>query len=633
MKPSSVRELELLRHVLEDVKRSGSVLGTTVDSLYELVELRVRTRGFNELMLVDFPELGKLYDQALSSGWLNSKAIPRAFGKAEFHGDLQNLWIYRKLLFATIDSFGQLDKSPPAEDVLFTRQILYLYKKAVIACSERRTADAVEEFVRIEEGLRPPSGTWDRDRWFCPPVSFQRDIHHTWCGLRWKKFWETLDWVAWMSIPHRALRPDDILPKHGPGAVSDLRTGEDKYLFPSWPHKLEGLFPFAQFGVANESLYHFDRFREPSLREPPVRLLAVPKTFKGPRLIASEPIAHQYIQQGIMRWIRQNMPDALKLSVNFRDQGPSRDAALEASRSGELATVDLSSASDRLSCWVVERFFRSNQTILHALHAARSRVLVDGTGAVPELSLRLRKFAAQGAAFTFPVQTLVYSAIAISSVIVENGWTLRKSNYTRAARLVRVFGDDIILPSSSVPLLVAALSELQLKVNRAKTHVSGFFRESCGMDAYASTDVTPVYVRSLLPPTALTDVPSWVEVSNSFHKSGYWLTAEWMLRSLPNRARRSILSSHSVGSGIRAFTFCQGYRALCNRRWNKKLQRQEVLALSSSSQVESGVREGLGCVQNLLQYFLEEPDPESKWTSGWHVRNRDKVRSRWVIPA
>lgn len=109
MNPSSVRELDLLRHVLEDVKRSGSVLGTTVDSFYELVERRVRTRGFNELMLVDFPELGKLYDQALSSGWLNSKAIPRAFGKAECHGDLQNLWVYRKLLFATIDGCATLN--------------------------------------------------------------------------------------------------------------------------------------------------------------------------------------------------------------------------------------------------------------------------------------------------------------------------------------------------------------------------------------------------------------------------------------------------------------------------------------------------------------------------------------------
>lgn len=632
MTPSSVRELEFLRHVLEDVKRSGSVLGTTVESLYNSVERRARTRGFHQLLLVDFPDLGKVYDQGLSTGWFNSKTMPRAFGKAEFHGDLQNTWIYRELLFATFDSFGQLDVSTSAEDIAFTRQILYLYKKAVVACPEENVLDAVEEFVRIEEGLRPPFGTWDADQWFCPKVSFASDLPSL--GLkRWESFWKVLDWVSLMIVPRTALLPSDILPKHGPGAVSDMRTGGDKYSFPHWPTKLEGLFPYSQFAFANEALYHFDGDKEVSSKEPPVRLLAVPKTFKGPRLIASEPIAHQFIQQGIMRWIRQNMPEVLRRTVNFRDQGPSREAALAASRSGKSATVDLSSASDRLSCWVVERFFRSNQTILRALHAARSRVLVDGTGSVPELSVQLRKFAAQGAAFTFPVQTLVYSAVAISSVIVEEGWALRKSSLIRAAGLVRVFGDDIILPSSCVPLLSAALTMLQLRVNKAKTHSEGYFRESCGMDAYSSTDVTPVYVRQLTPPTTMLDVPSWVEVSNSFHKSGYWATAAWMLSTLPVRARRGILTSHVDGGGVRAFTFCQGYAASCKRRWNLKLHRQEVHVLSSSAQLTRGEREGSRSLQNLLQYFLEVPDPETNWSSGWVVRNRSLIRFRWVPPA
>lgn len=632
MMQSSVRELEFLRNVLTDVKRQGSVLGTTVESFYTHVERRVKTRGFHELLLVDFPDLGKVYDQALSSGSLNLTAIPLAFGKLHDVGRFQDSWIFRTLLHATIDGFGQHDVTCTPEDVAFTRQILYLYKKAVIDCPERRVHDAVQEFVSIERELRAPDGSWDSDLWFTPKVSFAGSFPTNWSGSRWRHYWHALDWACRLCTPQVPLLGLDIKPKHGPGSVSDLRRGGDKYIFPFWPEKLEGLFPLAQFGCANEYLFHTEGGPGSSPKEPPVKLLAVPKTYKGPRLIASEPTAHQYIQQGIMRWLRDHLPRDLRHSVNFADQRPSREAALESSSTGVGATVDLSSASDRLSCWVVERAFRSNQTILKHLHSARSRVLVDGTGTDPELSIKLRKFAAQGAAFTFPVQTIIYAAVAIAAVVVESGWTLRKSNFTRAARLVRVFGDDIILPSSSVPLLTAALTALQLKVNRAKTHWAGRFRESCGMDAYASTDVTPCYVRYLEPPSTLSSVPSWVDVSNTFHKAGYWVTSSWMLDQVPCSALRAILTSSEEGGGIRAFTFCRGYRSSNSRRWNKDLHRQEVKALTSTSREVKLEREGSGCVQNLLQYFLEEPDPETNWSSGYLVRNRDKVTSRWVSP-
>lgn len=618
--------LEPLRCVISDVRSWDPCLDSTIDAFYMNVERRARTRGWKSILLLDLPALGKAYDSALSSGRLNFGDVPACFGKLgpeNFDGS----WIFRSLLQHSLDGFGTLDQTTPVEVVAATRQLLYLYKNLSISCPEQAVKDAVEDYISIEGATRAPSGTWNSDQWIHCRVRFSDSDELRGFRELPNKFWRLLDMVFGFTTPSGFLCPEDIVPKHGPGAVSDVRRGGDKYAFPAWPSKLERLFPDAQFAYANE----YVGLCEPlgiSRREPPARLLAVPKTFKGPRLIASEPTAHQFLQQGLMQWLRDHLPQAIRTCVNFLDQRPSRAAALEASRTGDLATVDLSSASDRLSCWVVERAFGSNQTLLAALHACRTRVIVDGTGTHPDLSLRLRKFAAQGSAVTFPVQSIVYATVAITAALYDDGVTRPSaSDVNRYAAKVRVFGDDIICPSPNVPTLRAALTGLGLKVNDMKTHDRGLFRESCGMDAYRGHDVTPGYIRDLQLKPDADSFSSWIEVSNNFHMRGLWQLAWWMLRAIPSKEASGILTSDHAGPGIRVLTFCRGTRFHGKVRWNPDLHRQEARVLCLRSSAERRAR---GSFQDLHQYFVEAPHPETTWSAGVPGRNSLTLVREWV---
>jgi hypothetical protein len=197
-------------------------------------------------------------------------------------------------------------------------------------------------------------------------------------------------------------------------------------------------------------------------------LIGVPKDFKGPRLIASEPIASQYIQQGIMNVIRENVKrSSLRHSLDFRSQEPSRKLALDASLTREFSTIDLSSASDRLSCAVVECIWRMKYSFLEALNAARTPDIIYPDGKV----VQLKKFAAQGAAFTFPLQSVVYALICMGVIYARTG----ESRLSCLAKQVRVFGDDMIVPSDHYSAICSILEVLQLKVNTKKSFNQGFF--------------------------------------------------------------------------------------------------------------------------------------------------------------
>jgi hypothetical protein len=253
-------------------------------------------------------------------------------------------------------------------------------------------------------------------------------------------------------------------PKHGPGAVSE-HYENSKFEFPSWPGRLNKYFPFEKWGVVNELNIPLEECAGKS----PAKLICVPKSFKGPRLIASEPISSQYIQQGIMGSLRISLKSSvLRHCYDPLSQEHSRVLTLASSKDKSLSTIDLSSASDRMSCWLVERIFRKNYGLLQAFNAARTPdvLLPDGT------TLQQKKFAAQGAAFTFPVQSLVYAIVCMGVIYSSNP----RARFNDIARKVRVFGDDIIVPTEYYTRVCNALEALFLKVNKSKSFSKGYFR-------------------------------------------------------------------------------------------------------------------------------------------------------------
>jgi hypothetical protein len=594
------------------------------------IERLTKSHGLSFIM-IDMPEGGKVLDQALSSGRLWADQLPETFGKVEapsrqfLHG-----------LFSEIfDESGFIKHQASADAVTFLRQVLYLAKKVRKECSNAAILAEVEAYQAIDSGLRRPNLDWVGDDLFPHKGRSRVSLLDT---------DDTPDWCrTYDPAPHPLIRyveatadqlisrfPEfdwrEIKPKHGPGAVADGRRGIDKYSFPCWPLKLERIFPFNYFGLSREDLI-CSEVPHPSLAEKPARLLAVPKTLKGPRMIASEPVAHQYIQLGLMRWFRDNMPRTLRSTIDFKKQGLSQRACLEASAWGDLATVDLSAASDRLSCWVVERIFRSNPSILIALHACRTRWLVNATKVGEPYFIRLNKYAPMGNGTTFPVQSIVYAIIAIACILYEANQWPSHSAIRKAAQKVRVFGDDIILPSSAVSSLTRALAHCELVVNRMKTHTEGHFRESCGMDAFKGVDVTPLYVSDLECGNTAISIQSWVDVcKNAAQKGLHALCAE--MESQINPELRELLPRSQEPLGcLTLWSYYPGTVLGGKRRYNRSLHREEVLGLQQESRDVRRKRESYA---NLLQYFVEDPAPDTHWESGFVVRKRSLIRKRWV---
>jgi len=379
--------------------------------------------------------------------------------------------------------------------------------------------------------------------------------------------------------------------RHGPGAVAERLKNWEKSEFPNWPHKLQQFFPYEQCGKTISA-----DLERPLNHEVASRLIAVPKTTKGPRLIAAESTAHQWCQQLILRFLfeqcRKNFGSSF---IDFKDQSKSGDLVLRASLDQSLATIDLSDASDRLSCWTVERIFRKNYSLIKALHAARTRYLRDDISDVPSF-LKLKKFASQGTATTFPVMSIVMLCIALASSLQpgeewatpSQGWRILRKYRNQ----VRVFGDDIIIPSHGYERLVCLMDLLQLKVNMAKSYVHGRFRESCGSDGFAGYNVTPVK-----PKTLVADRPascqSVVDTSNNLFEKGFWHASTFCFDLLPARLRRGIRIVGRNDVGFRGLTsFTGSDESHLERRWNSRLHRNEVRVWSLLLQTFKRPRDG-----------------------------------------
>jgi hypothetical protein len=187
---------------------------------------------------------------------------------------------------------------------------------------------------------------------------------------------------------------------------------------------------------------------------------------------------------------------------------------------------------------------------------------------------------------------------------------------------VAVFGDDIVIPVDSRELLVEALEILDFKVNTAKSFWTGRFRESCGIDAFRGHDVTPAYWRTFNDgkPESLA---STVETRNNFYKKSLYTAAD----RLASTIRKDIPYVH-MGSGVFGLKSnvpadYSGFKT----RFNKHLQRTEIFVASLIA------RQTKVPIENdsaLLQYFTEDPDPLTKWTSGIPQRPLVKIRQRWV---
>jgi hypothetical protein len=579
---------------------------------------------------IALPDGHKWLDKSLSSGRLVEPRPPHFGVKGKGDKRPRFLWVLFSRIF---EPDGTLQLALDPSYIQSLRQVMMACKKLDMECERKYTDESVTKFHEIEKSLpKPRIDSWNSNipRWvhltghpiWGPAAELDRqacvpDVADTLLQLD-----EKFDWDGLRRFSARVLHsfgqfdPFAIEPKHGPGAVSDREAKYVKYDFRSWTNRLEPVFPYDYHANSGLSVPDYVVYKEY-----PSKMHAVPKTQSGPRLIAAEPTSHQWIQQGIRRWLEQRTKRSILAGcIDFTSQHLSRDMCLEASVSGDSATVDLSSASDRLSVRLVEFLFQHNRPLLDGLHASRTRAIESLNGEV----LYLNKFASQGSAVIFPLQSIVYTILALWAV----GLTRGQRHYEGIASLatsVRVFGDDIIVPSDAYPVLQGLLETLLLKVNDNKSHFHGFFRESCGMDAYKGVDVTPAYLRKFYSKTP-ENLSSVTEASNNFFKKGYWHTAKHLEKTVPEAERKLIPVGTGLGS-VALFSYCGNCMDHLAKRWNDNYHIWEHRVITVDTRVDLRHGDGEG---SLTQFFFEEPSPLLPYRSGQVSQVRSRKRTRWV---
>lgn len=175
--------------------------------------------------------------------------------------------------------------------------------------------------------------------------------------------------------------------------------------------------------------------------------------------------------------------------VDIRRQEPNQLLARKGSLTGALATLDLSSASDTVSREIVYELLPVDWAHVLARGKSAKILLPNGQTVIQQ------KFSAMGNGFTFPLETLIF-------------WALATSVCDRVSD-VCVYGDDIICPSDRFDDVVEVLTYAGFNVNKKKSFKTGPFRESCGKDYFEGIDVRPFYQKEWISGQTLFVLHNW----------------------------------------------------------------------------------------------------------------------------
>ena len=496
------------------LKELGTRIGVSTAKSNNYALRRFDNEGL-EFLTLALPEFCADFETSLREG---GHFVPSQMDKPFFPGfcktrsGSKNPAFLSEFMDRVIDpETGVVLEEPCIESIFAIRQLTLMMAKIGLDCTDVRIEAAIERYLECEKEVR------ECDRLMDP------DLLQDFESMCIRLYGDVLTKMDSDVYNGR------IVPKHGPGSTADRLQGNAKYDQAEWPLRLERIFPYGEYALPNWRYYyrldHVD-FLEPG-RERPVRVITVPKTQKTPRIIAIEPTAMQYMQQALSR----NLVDYLETDetvggmIGFLDQIPNQEMAQRGSYFEDLATLDLSEASDRVSYQHVRSMLAKYPHFREGVDACRSRK-ADVRGTV----IRLSKFASMGSALCFPMEAMTFLAIVFMGIQKANNTRLSRKDIKSYHGRVRVYGDDIIIPVEFASAVVEMLNAFGHRVNSSKSFWTGLFRESCGKEYYNGFDVSIVRVRSVFPTrrSDVSEIVSTVALRNNLYAAGLWTTAYWL---------------------------------------------------------------------------------------------------------
>ena len=498
-----MKSLMLLWTKLAEESASRCCTCATRDVKY--VSRRFEHEGFS-FLTITLPTFGKDFEKGLDQGYVDRNlftgfpwqaGLPRLFG-----GFLDRV-------FDRVS--GALLEEPCIDAILAVRQLSLMFNKILLDSTKVRQVKAMQTYLQCEQDVRTSDASITNQQWF----NFRRVAALLFTGV--------------FTEVDREVYNGELLPKHGPGATADKLRGNAKYRQSTWPSRLERYFPMGEYLLPNYRYY--DSLDKVDILEPgsevPVKVISVPKTLKTPRIIGVEPTAMQYCQQALSRSLISAIKrdDNLRSMIGFDDQPVNQRMAKIGSEYLNLATLDLSEASDRVSNQHVRELIRPHAHLHGAVDASRSRKAV-----VLGQTVRLAKFASMGSALCFPMEAMVFLTLIFLGIEREQSALLCARDVKRLRRQVRVYGDDIIVPVEYVRSVISSLESFGIRVNENKSFWNGKFRESCGKEYYDGSDVSIVRVRRVWPSSRrdAQEVISLISLRNQLYLAGYWETVRWL---------------------------------------------------------------------------------------------------------
>lgn len=467
---------------------------------------RIENEG-TSFVKVTLPLLGKALDYGLVTGHFTCPANFRVKRNT-------CLPILCGSVFTQIftEEDGILLSNPNFVSIFFLRQFLLLDSKLVFEPTPDQKKSAVQGFIERQDALRKKRINVDH------PVLRRA--------------------TALLSRVLSRLDLSDITPRHGPGAVAERKDRFERWDFDYWPAKAEKHYPYLVYGTQSLRASLERGTGVPLRKVMETRCCLVPKDFKGPRLISAESSATQYLQQGQMMSVMDYIDKhpILSRSIKLRDQTQNQRMAQRAARDN-LITLDLSNASDTVSTVLVWNLLSGVPKLRSQLMSTRSDYMShDGR------KIKLVAFAPMGSAVCFPVETLVFWAITMASLMLvrpryerkarlrsrDQGFAPCSSTVNELSSEIAVFGDDIIAPNECISTLITTLQSVGCHVNTSKTCYMTPFRESCGSEWYNYTDVTITRNRRYNYDEAsnIRDYPVLLGIQRKFFLAGLFSTAE-----------------------------------------------------------------------------------------------------------
>jgi len=516
--PSASNMQSVCRAVFSDFARKRLCAPLTKDLDYLLS--RIEKEGY-QFMLTTLPLLGKAVERALITG--DNFNCPQGWRLVRGTRLPQFLNGLLKEIFQPDGApFYNHNGCPESvnDTVFFIRQLTLMFSKHDVICDEGLRIAALRSFK--ERATR----AWD------PPFSNEvfRDT------VRVAR--ELLERVFASDAPAvDELRGFQKKPwgRHGPGAVASSECGCEKWDRDMWPGLPSVLFAW-------NDLYSVP-LRDVLPCQPSGRVCAVPKDFRGPRVICIEPKENQFAQQGLMALFYRILQTHVltRRSIRFNDTKQSEELCFESN----ISTIDLKDASDTIHLSLARLVLPRWIFALVTRYRTRSVQILDET-------VRTTCLASMGNATCFPLETMIFWAIARAAMVRVTA-SFPYSVRGTFVQTLRVFGDDIIVPSWACDVVCEALEACGLTINRDKTCHLSLVKESCGEWTFNGKSARIVKMRA----SDVREVRSWLQMrdyARHFRELSYLETAA-SIESICD----AYLPEHSL-----------------RRRFNKDLQRMEI---------------------------------------------------------